>query len=118
MSSVTVMPPATEASRVDFIRGAMPAGGMFQGKEWRVSPEAFPLSAPLLETIERLGGACLAFQRACNRLYHESAAGTEHQWVARLLDQGKPERMVALGRHERWREEVPRVIRPDLILTE
>jgi hypothetical protein len=35
-----------------------------------------------------------------------------------LLDQGKPDRMIALGRHSQWRDAVPRVIRPDLILTE
>jgi hypothetical protein len=34
------------------------------------------------------------------------------------LDQGKPPRMVALGREARWRDAVPRVIRPDLVLTE
>ena len=91
---------------------------MFQGKEWRVSPEAFPLDAAQVRTMEALGTAALAFQRACNRLYFESAAGGPHAWVARLLDQGKPERLVTLGRQERWRDEVPRVIRPDLILTE
>ncbi|MFZ4763914.1 MAG: hypothetical protein ACOYMN_03085 [Roseimicrobium sp.] len=96
----------------------MPKGGMFQSKEWRLSPSAFPLSAGVMEKIQRLGPACLAFQRACNRLYHEAAAGGPLHWVARLLDQGKPERMLALGRCERWRDEVPRVIRPDLILTE
>ena len=90
---------------------------MFQDKEWRLSPRAFPLSKELVEKIHQLGFACLAFQRACNRLYFEAADGDPHAWVARLLDQGKPARMVALGRHARWREELPRVIRPDLILT-
>jgi hypothetical protein len=96
----------------------MPEGGMFQGKEWRVSPQAFPLEAAQVQTMEALGTAALAFQRACDRLYFESVAGGPHAWVAPLLDQGKPERMVALGREERWRADVPRVIRPDLILTE
>jgi hypothetical protein len=118
MNPASAMPPTTDTSRVEFIRGAMPAGGLFQDKEWRVSPQAFPLPAPLLKTINALGVACLAFQRACNRLYHESSRGAAHAWVARLLDQGKPDRMVALGRESRWRDELPRVIRPDLILTE
>ncbi len=93
---------------------------MFQGKEWRVSPQAFPLDAATVKKIEVLGSAALAFQRACNRLYHQSVAEPDGPlgWVARLLDQGKPERMVALGRQARWRDDVPRVIRPDLILTE
>lgn len=108
----------SDASRVESIRAAMPAGGMFQDKEWRVSPQAFPLPQATVNKIEALGSACHAFQQACNRLYFEAAQGGSHSWVARLLDQGKPERMVALGREARWREELPRVIRPDLILTE
>lgn len=112
------MTSRTDTSRVDFIRAAMPADGMFQDKEWRVSPRAFHLADAIVEKIGVLGAACLAFQRACNRLYHESAQGGPHAWVARLLDQGKPERMIALGRNERWRDELPRIIRPDLILTE
>ncbi len=113
-------PATADSDRVRHIRAAMPEGGLFQGKEWRVSPRALPLEAATIERLRALGKAALAFQRACNRLYLESASGSDAAlaWVARLLDQGKPERMVALGRQERWRDEVPRVIRPDLILTE
>jgi hypothetical protein len=118
MNPLPETPPMTDASRVEFIRAAMPAGGMFQDKEWRVAPQAFPLTQDQVRWIEALGSACHAFQRACNRLYFEAAKGGEHAWVARLLDQGKPEAMVALGRQARWRDELPRVIRPDLILTE
>lgn len=110
--------PLTDSDRVRQVREAMPEGGMFQGKEWRMSPRAFPIDAALLEKIEALGMAALAFQKACNRLYHEASEGGRYAWVAALLDQGKPERMLALGRNARWRDDVPRVIRPDLILTE
>ncbi len=106
------------AGRVAAIRSAFPAQGFFRDKEWILSPEPFPLEPRILETIERLGPALLAFQRACNRLYFESAAGGEHAWVARLLDQGKPRHIIDLGRHAAWRDELPRVIRPDLVLTE
>ncbi|RBP43656.1 hypothetical protein DES53_10554 [Roseimicrobium gellanilyticum] len=119
-STMPASMPSTSAmtlERVRHVRDSMPEGGMFEGKEWRISPEAFPLEEAQVRIIEALGTAALAFQRACNRLYFESAEGGSHAWVARLLDQGKPERMVALGRKS-WREEVPRVIRPDLILTE
>ncbi len=109
---------SSDASRVESIRAAMPSGGMFQDKEWRISPHAFALPQAMVDKIEALGVVCHAFQRACNRLYHEAAQGGPHAWVARLLDQGKPERMVALGRQAQWRDDLPRVIRPDLILTE
>jgi hypothetical protein len=106
------------AVRIAQLRAAMPGSGLFRGKEWRLSPAAFPIGRELLGKIEALGKATHAFQRACNELYHRSAAAEVHPWVAPLLDQGKPERMIALGREARWRDALPRVIRPDLVLTE
>jgi len=110
--------PASSAERVQSVRAAMPEGGMFRDKEWRLSPEAFPLDVAQVQKLERLGPALRSFQVACNRLYHESAEGGDHTWVAKLLDQGKPERTIALGRNPRWHNALPGVIRPDLILTE
>lgn len=79
-----------------------------------LSPEAFSLEAGTLALIRELGPALRVFQRACNRLYFDE----EHAWVARLLDLGKPPRVVALGRNPRWHDALPRVLRPDLVLTE
>jgi hypothetical protein len=106
------------AVRISHLRDAMPESGLFRGKEWKLSPQPFPIASGVLAKIEALGSAALAFQRACNDLYFRSAAGEAHPWVATLLDQGKPTRMVALGREARWRDTLPRVIRPDLVLTE
>src|SRR4051812_26397972 len=118
MNHVSAIATRTDTERIEFIRATMPAGGMFQDKESRQSPQAFPLSEALVEKINALGSACHAFQRACNRLYFESAEGGPRAWVAHLLDQGKPPDILASGRHPRWRDDLPRVIRPDLILTE
>ena len=106
------------AAQAAHIRAAMPEAGMFRDKSWRVSPLPFPIAPDLIKKIEALGSAAHAFQRACNDLYHRSAAGEIYPWVAKLLDQGKPQEMIALGRDARWRDELPRLIRPDLILTE
>ena len=62
--------------RANAIRSAMPDGGMFRDKDWLVSPQAFPLSEDLLAKLNALGAALLAFQRACDSLYQQSAAGT------------------------------------------
>lgn len=115
------MPPyplLSAETRVQTVRGALPSGGMFRNKEWLLSPEAFPLSKELVTKLHLLGGALRAFQIACNELYLQSTQNDTLGWVARLLDQGKPARMIELGRLERWRHDLPRVIRPDLILTE
>ena len=102
------------ADSIAHIRSAFPAEGFFAEKEWVLSPEAFALDAGTVTLIRELGPALRDFQRACNRLYFDE----EHAWVARLLDQGKPPRVVELGRNPRWHEDLPRVLRPDLVLTE
>lgn len=106
------------AERISFLRQSMPSEGMFRDKEWVLSPEAFPLDVATLSLIEALGPALRAFQRACNELYFTSLGRPDLAWVAGLLDQGKPARVVQLGRHERWRVDLPGVLRPDLVLTE
>jgi hypothetical protein len=106
--------PASAAESISHIRAAFPEQGFFQDKEWVLSPEAFELDAATVELIRALGPALRAFQRACNRLYFDEA----HPWVAKLLDQGKPQRVIELGRNPRWHEDLPRVLRPDLVLTE
>jgi hypothetical protein len=106
------------AERIAYLHQSMPAGGMFREKEWVLSPEAFPLDAATLSLIESLGAALRDFQRACNELYFTSLEQTNLGWVAKLIDQGKPSRVVELGRHERWHSALPSVLRPDLVLTE
>ena len=106
--------PASAAESITRIRASFPEQGFFQDKEWVLSPEAFELDAATVELIRALGPALRAFQRACNWLYFDKA----HPWVAKLLDQGKPQRVIDLGRNPRWHEDLPRVLRPDLVLTE
>jgi hypothetical protein len=105
-------------SRIQFLRSALPEEGFFKDKEWVLSAESFPLDAETAQLIGDLGPALLAFQRTCNRLYQLSAAGDIHPWVAELLDRGKPPHLVALARRREWADELPRVIRPDLVLTD
>ena len=104
----------TAADAIAQLRAAFPAQGFFAEKEWVLSPEAFGLDERTVSLIRQLGPALRAFQRACNALYFDE----RHAWVARLLDQGKPERVVRLGKLARWRNELPAVLRPDLVLTE
>lgn len=104
--------------RVERIREMLPKEGLFEAKTWRVSPEAFPLSARHVAQLEKIGVRLQAFLRACNLLYRQSVAGKAPPWVAAWLDAGKPEHLVALGRDAAHKNDLPRVIRPDLVLEE
>jgi hypothetical protein len=75
------------------------------------------LSAGEADEIERLGVELLRFYRALNNLYNRSARGTAPAFIAEYLDHGKPEQVVKLARQNRFKQEIPGVIRPDLILT-
>ncbi len=44
--------------------------------------------------------------------------GTQPTWVADYVDRGRPDQVVDYGRLNRTRSQLPRVIRPDLFLTE
>ena len=101
-----------------FIRDSLPPGGLFAGLNWRISPVPFPLDKNLAKEIESLGRVLLQFYRAVNLLYRWSVEGKQPDWVARWLDLGKPAELVALQRATAFKNEVPRVIRPDILLTE
>ncbi|CUQ65161.1 conserved protein of unknown function [Candidatus Nitrospira inopinata] len=89
-----------------------------QAASWRISPRPFVLSADHMAFFKALGPQLFSFYRALNRLYHESAKGTQPAWIARYLDQGKPDGLVAYSRMKRFRESLPTVIRPDVIPTQ
>jgi hypothetical protein len=96
----------------------MPAAGLFAGHDWRVSPAPFSLGAETAKELELLGRVLLQFYRAVNLLYRKSVEGKQPEWVARWLDQGKPADLIELQRSAAFKNDVPRVIRPDLLITE
>lgn len=65
-----------------------------------------------------MGHRLLQFNQACDLLYRQSVQGKQPAWIASLLDRGKPDHVVALGREEAFKGQTAAVIRPDLILTE
>jgi hypothetical protein len=85
---------------------------------WRVATEPFRLAPATVEHIASLGPPLLAFYRALSALYARSARGTAPGFIAEYLDMGKPESIVKLARQNRFKSDVPQVIRPDLILTD
>lgn len=96
----------------------MPSEGLFAGHEWRVSPAPFLLESSLVKELESLGRVLLQFYRAVNLLYRKSVEGKQSDWVARWLELGKPQPLIELQRSATLKNDVPRVIRPDLLMTE
>ena len=77
---------------------------------------AVSLGENLAKEIESLGRVLLQFYRAVNLLYRKSVEGKQPEWVARWLDLGKPRELIELQRSPAFKNEIPRVIRPDILL--
>ncbi|MGD9896130.1 MAG: hypothetical protein AB7T14_03500 [Candidatus Methylacidiphilaceae bacterium] len=104
--------------RLSFLRSGMPSSGLLAEKEWRISDAAFPLSERHLALLERLGPVLHQFVQGCNLLYRWSVQGKAPSWIADLLDRGKPAELVSISRHGALANQIPRVLRPDLLWTE
>ncbi|MGJ8696417.1 MAG: hypothetical protein ACSHYF_08860 [Verrucomicrobiaceae bacterium] len=100
------------------LKGSAPEGGFFQDREWLWSPKPFELSKKERKALVGLGHPLNRFQQACDALYRRSAEGKVTPWISEVLDAGKPTWLVDHQRSAGQREVVPRVIRPDLLLTE
>ncbi len=122
MACTATIPNLTARAQARHLYEAIPPGLFRVNDEseriaWRVSPEPFALSKQQVDDLERLGSDLLAFYRALNNLYNRSTRGTAPAFIAEYLDHGKPENIVKLARQNRFKQELPGVIRPDLILT-
>lgn len=108
----------TAAERAAHVRDALPPGGLFADQHWRISPVPFELEPALAAELDSLGRVLLQFYRAVNLLYRRSLEGKAPEWIAGLLDQGKSPEILEWQRHPSFKSDVPRVIRPDVLLTE
>ena len=99
------------------LRAEIPSAGLFAEKDWLLSPEPLRLGADFIAELEKLGHRLLLFQRASNELYHRSVSGKAPAWIAEYLDRGKPPELIEFARRKQFRNDLPRVIRPDLLLT-
>lgn len=117
-----------EAKALGFenIREAFRQQPLFEDKTWQISSQPWPLTPAQLRQIEDIGRACHEFYRAMELLYYRSAENKNllrnkpltAPWVADYLDRGKPPALIKHSRSKRLRGESPRIIRPDLLITE
>lgn len=101
---------------LDQVRAALPERALFAEKSFLLSPEPLRVDAAIADELAKLGHRLQLFQRAANELYHRSHAGKAPAWIADYLDRGKPAELLAFARQKSFRADLPRVIRPDLLL--
>jgi hypothetical protein len=123
MACSAFAPNLTAREQARFLYEAIPSGLFKVENEderipWRISPEPFALSEATFERMTAIGNDLLAFYKALNALYNRSARGTAPAFIAEYLDRGKPEHIIRLSRQNRFKQDLPGVIRPDLILTD
>ena len=107
-----------ESDKFASVRAAIPREGLFAEKDFLLSPDPFPIDPALAKELEQLGHRLFVFQRACNELYQRSIKGKQPSWIAAYLDAGKPGWLIEFSRRKQFRNDLPLVIRPDLILTD
>ncbi len=108
----------TPSEKAHALRDAIPPGGLFADKSWRISPDPFPLSPELHRQLIELGPRLHSFNKACNLLYRQSIEGKQPSWIHEYLDAGKPAALLETARHKQFKNDLPCVIRPDVLLTE
>ncbi len=122
-------PENQSINRAAEIRDTLRQGGLYrlessenalsdQNDLWRIATRPFLLSHSESLFLKNLGTPLLSFYEACNQLYFESLNGDAPAWVANYLNQGKPEAVLEFARMNRFKRDLPQVIRPDLILTD
>ena len=111
----SIMNPADQAHH---ILSAMPAQGLFAEQEWRISPAPFALDPAIGREIDSMGRILLKFYQSANLLYRQSCAGKQPAWIANYLDMGKRQEIIHLQRDTLFKNDIPRVIRPDVLLTD
>ncbi len=85
---------------------------------WRISPEPYFITPGELDFFNALGTHLHHFYSALNRLYWDSFKGKAPAWVAEYLDLGKPQQLIEMGRMKRFKQQLPGILRPDVIVTE
>jgi len=84
-----------------------------EGRTHLVSPEPFEIDEAMLRLLVDLGYALHAFYSAVNDLYLRVGP----DWVREYLDIGKEEDLIRHSRMNYQKRALPRVIRPDILLT-
>lgn len=112
--------------KLETLKSAFAEQELFEGKSWRLSPDAWRLTPEIVSKLEEIGQASLEFYQALELLYRRSFEGKKllrnkelyAPWVAEYLDRGKPKALIEMCRSKASKGALPPVIRPDLLVTQ
>ena len=78
-----------------------------------------PISIPGFDQnlLEHIGQALYEFYRALDALYRKSSLEPSLSFVSEMLDRGKSRELLEFGRSKKFRNDLPGIIRPDLLIT-
>lgn len=88
------------------------------GVGWLLSPVPYGLTRQQVDTLHRLGRCLFRFSKSVDLLYRSSLKDPTLQWVRQLFENGKPQSLLTFSQMNRFKQHVPLVIRPDLLVTE
>ncbi len=103
--------------KLENIIAALPESKLRHDGGWLFSPKPLALDKKTAKVLTQLGHPLAQFQKASDSLYQRSVKGTLPSWIHQTLDAGKPQWLIDAQRSPTLRDKMPRVIRPDLILT-
>ena len=101
-----------------FIESSIPPQGLFDSKQWRMAVRPFPLSKKFVKELDNFGKVLVKYYQSISQLYRFSTSEREPRWVAEWLNKGKPKELIDLQLDKKFIHQFPRVIRPDILLTE
>lgn len=110
----------------DFLKQSFSNNSFFKDKKWEVSPSPLILSPDIAEQISNIGNACFDFLKSINKLYHASKNNKSIlrnknltlPWVSEYLERGKNESILKHLNLDSFKNTLPVIVRPDLLLTE
>lgn len=87
------------------------------GVGWLLSPQPYALTASQVELLHRIGRSLHRFSQAIEMLYRASLKDSGLDWIRGLFQAGKPQHLLTFSQMNRFKQHLPLVIRPDLLVT-
>lgn len=116
----SLCPP--KSATLEALQAALPQTPLYgdaaaTGTGWLLSPTPYPLTASQADILQHLGDDLWALTKAVDALYKAAQKTPALDWVRAVLQAGKPQALLQFAGMNRFKSHLPRVLRPDLLVT-